>query len=235
MRFGTSCEYTDGAMKTKRRITNLLPADRPREKLAAKGARALSDFELLEVVIGNGNASADVSYIARKVQHLLDTGTSSVTHESLLAIKGVGEATANKILAALEVAHRHLMRNSEPILTLHDMLVRLSDIRRKPQEHLICMTLDGGQRLIAQRTITIGTLDTVMAHPREVFADAIADRAATILVAHNHPSGNARPSEKDIDLTQQLAAAGHLLGIELRDHLIVTQGNYFSYRQHHLL
>lgn len=222
-------------MKTKRRITNLLPADRPREKLAAKGARALSDFELLEVVIGNGNASADVSYIARKVQHLLDTGTSSVTHESLLAIKGVGEATANKILAALEVAHRRLMRNSEPILTLHDMLVRLSDIRRKPQEHLICMTLDGGQRLIAQRTITIGTLDTVMAHPREVFADAIADRAATILVAHNHPSGNARPSEKDIDLTQQLAAAGHLLGIELRDHLIVTQGNYFSYRQHHLL
>ena len=99
----------------------------------------------------------------------------------------------------------------------------------------MCLSLDGGQRLIAQRTITIGTLDAVMAHPREVFSDAIVDRAASVVVAHNHPSGDPLPSPQDITLTQQLAAAGQLLGITLHDHLILTKTEYFSYRQHHLL
>jgi DNA repair protein RadC len=97
------------------------------------------------------------------------------------------------------------------------------------------MSLDGGQRLIAQRTITTGTLDAVIAHPREIFADPIVDRAASVIVAHNHPSGEVAPSEKDIALTQQLAGAGQLLGIPLRDHIILTKTEYFSFRQHHLL
>jgi len=222
-------------MPRAKRIHQLPAADRPREKLQRKGVAALSDFELLEVLIGSGTASADVGYIAKQVQKLLQKGTEGLSCDTLGAIKGVSLATASKILSSLELARRHLVQNVRPLQTQQDILARLGDIRTKQQEYFVALTLDGGQRLIAQRTISIGTLDSVLAHPREVFADAIADRAASIIVAHNHPSGDITPSRKDIALTQQLAAAGQLLGITLRDHLIVAKTAYFSYRQHHLL
>lgn len=220
---------------SKKRLSELPLADRPREKLLHKGVAALSDFELLEVLIGNGSASADVSYIARRVQRILQRGTAGITYESLTAIRGVSNATASKILSSLELARRHLVRDIKPLRTQEDILARLSDIRFKKQEYFVCLSLDGGQRLIAQRTITIGTLDTVLAHPREVFSDAITDRAASILIAHNHPSGNLEPSDIDIKLTQQLVGAGQLLGIPVRDHLIVTKLEHFSFNQHHMI
>lgn len=210
-------------------------ADRPREKLQAKGAQALSDFELLEVIIGNGSRDTDVSSIAKHIQKQLRRGSRTLSLELLTSIKGVSVARASKILAALELAKRHLIRDAEPLNNNHDVVQRLADISTKQQEHLICLALDGGQRLISQRTITIGTLDSLLAHPREIFADAIAERAASIIVAHNHPSGDPKPSQKDITLTQQLSAAGQLLGISLRDHIIVGKTGYYSFRQHHLL
>ena len=218
-----------------RRIHQLPAADRPREKLYQRGAAALSDFELLEVVLGNGAAGTDVGTIARSIQKQLRRGITEVTYDSLVSIKGVNIATASKLLAALELTRRHLLKGNEPLNTVDDYLARLDDIRTKSQEYFICMTLDGGQRLIAQRTITIGLLDSVLAHPREVFADAIADRAASIVIAHNHPSGKAAPSYRDIKLTQQLTAAGQLLGIELRDHVIISKSDYFSFRLHRFL
>jgi DNA repair protein RadC len=219
----------------KRRIRQLASFDRPREKLQRKGAAALSDFELLEVVIGSGTAGADVSQIARQVQKLLHKDAQDLNFEALSAVHGVSTAGAARVLASLELAKRHLVKDIEPIRTLSDILARLDNIRTKQQEYLVALSLDGGQRLIAQRTVTIGTLDTVMAHPREVFADAIVDRAACDIVVHNHPSGDPKPSHHDTLLTQQLAAAGQLLGVALRDHVIVTKTGYYSFRQHHLL
>lgn len=218
-----------------RRLGDLAAIDRPREKLARKGPAALSDFELLEAIIGSGSATSDVSYIARQVKRLLDHGTGDITVERLTAIKGVSLAIAAKLLAAMELARRHVLRDEQPLLSQQDLLARLADIRGKQQEYCICLSLDGGQRLLAQRTVTIGTLDAVLAHPREIFSDPIVDRAASIVVAHNHPSGSARPSAKDITLTQQLAAAGQILGIPLRDHIIVSKQDHYSFRQHHLL
>lgn len=218
-----------------KRISQLAVNDRPREKMYEKGVQYLSDFELLEVLIGSGNGKTDVGYIAKRIQKLLLRGTQNVTYENLLSIKGVHVATASKVIASLEFARRHLVKDIEPLRTQKDIIARLDDIRNKQQEYCICLSLDGGQRLIAMRTITIGTLDSLQAHPREVFADAIMDRAASIVLAHNHPSGNIQPSKKDITLTQQLSAAGQLLGIPLRDHLIVTKTDYFSFRQHHYL
>jgi DNA repair protein RadC len=209
--------------------------DRPREKLVRKGAQSLSDFELLEVLIGNGNPGADVSSLARHIQRVFRKGTDMITYETLAAIRGVGPALASKIMASLELSRRYLVHDNTPLLSQQDILARLHDIRTERQEHFIVLSLDGGQRLITQRTVTIGTIDTVIAHPREVFADAIADRAASIVIAHNHPSGEARPSQRDITLTQQLAAAGQLLGVTLRDHIIVTKSSHYSCRQHHLL
>lgn len=216
-------------------MSQLAPLDRPREKLLRKGEAALSDFELLEVLIGSGTRGADVGSIAKQIQALFRHGTDAVTLEALTQLHGVSTATAGRILASLEVARRFLIRDAEPLQTLQDIIARFDDIRRKPQEYCMCMTIDGGQRLIALRTVTIGTLDTALAHPREVFADAVNDRAASIVLAHNHPSGSTTPSLQDISLTQQLAAAGQLLGIPLRDHVILTRTDYFSFDQHHML
>jgi DNA repair protein RadC len=218
-----------------RRINQLPEIDRPREKLQRKGVRALSDFELLEVLIGSGNKQADVGQIARQIQKLLSRGVNILNFESLTSLSGVSTAQASKLLAALELAKRHLVRDLEPLLTQQDILARLVDIRSKQQEYFVCLSLDGGQRLIAQRAVTIGTLDMVIAHPREVFSDPIVDRAASIIVAHNHPSGSPEPSSRDIELTGQLVAAGQLLGIPLKDHIIVSKHEQFSFRQHHLL
>lgn len=209
--------------------------DRPREKLQRKGVQALSDFELLEVMIGSGNGQADVGTIARQIQRLLRQGTQAFSFESLTNLRGVSTAQAAKLLAGLELAKRHLVKDVQPLCTHQDILARLADIRSKQQEYFVCISLDGGQRLIAQRTVTIGTLDTVLAHPREIFADPIVDRAASVVVAHNHPSGDVSPSQKDTMLTQQLAAAGQLLGIPLRDHIIVTKTDDYSFKQRHLL
>jgi len=195
----------------------------------------LSDFELLEVTIGAGTAGADVSQIARQVQKLLRKGAGAVTFDELVALRGVSTAGAGRIMAALEIAKRYLVKDVEPLRTMSEIVAHLDDIRSKQQEYLVALSLDGGQRLIAQRIITIGTLDTVLAHPREVFAEALMDRAASLIVAHNHPSGEPQPSQNDIALTQQLVAAGQLLGVMLRDHIILTKTDYFSFRQHHLL
>jgi DNA repair protein RadC len=222
-------------MPKAKRMHQIPLADRPREKLQRKGVAALSDFELLEVLIGSGTKDADVGAIAKQIQKLLQKGADTLTYEKLTSVKGVSIATAGKIMAALELARRHLVQDATPLLSQQEILARLHSLRTKQQEHFVCLSLDGGQRLIAQRTITIGTLDTVLTHPREVFADAIADRAASVIVAHNHPSDDPNPSKQDIALTQQLAAAGHLLGIHLADHLIVTKTKHFSFRQSQLL
>jgi DNA repair protein RadC len=209
--------------------------DRPREKLVRKGSAALSDFELLEVMVGSGSAQTDVSQIARQLLKAFRRGTDTLSFESLTSLRGVSIAQATRILAGLEIARRHLVRDVQPLRSLSDFIARLDDIRAKQQEYFVALSLDGGQRLLALRTITIGTLDTVLAHPREVFSDPIVDRAASVVVAHNHPSGEAKPSNKDVMLTQQLAAAGQMLGIPLRDHIIITRTNHYSFKQHHLL
>lgn len=114
------------------------------------------------------------------------------------------------------------MDRTKPLRTIEDILPHLNFIRHKKQEYFICLSLDSGHRLIKRRVVTIGLLDTVLAHPREVFAGPLKDRAAAVIVAHNHPSGDPQPSQQDITMTQRLIAAGILLGIELREHIIVT-------------
>lgn len=218
-----------------KKLQDIPAIDRPREKLAAKGQMALSDFELLEVLIGSGAGSTNVASLAKQVQKLLQKGIQHVNLETLLAIKGISTATASKILASLELSKRHLLLDIKPLTSQQDILARLDDLRTKSQETLVCLSLDGGKRLLAQRTVTIGTLDSVLAHPREVFSDPIVDRAASIVIAHNHPSGKTEPSEKDIMLTQQLVGAGQLIGIPLFDHIIVTKRGQFSFRQNHLI
>lgn len=120
-------------------------------------------------------------------------------------------------------------------LTNEDTLAQFNFIRNKKQEYFVCLSLDSGNRLIARRVVTIGLLGTGLAHPREVFAAPLKDRAAAVVVAHNHPSGYPEPSDQDIKVTQQLVAAGQILGIRLEDHIIVTKDDHFSFRHHGLI
>lgn len=201
--------------------------DRPREKLQAKGASALSDFELLQALIGSGNAQADVSKIARETLKIIKANGANVTYDQLQHVTGMGAAKVTEILAALELSKRYLLTSDQPIIDSPEKAVeQLADIRDKKQEYFVCLTLDGANRLIAKRIITIGTLTASLVHPREVFAEAITDRAASIVVAHNHPSGSTEISEDDRVVTVRLEEAGTMLGISVKYHLIVTKKNY---------
>jgi DNA repair protein RadC len=202
-------------------IKALAVHERPREKMLAKGQANLSNRELLQVVIGSGIRGADVTVIAEQILDLLERYHCKPTLEQLLDIRGVSTATATKLLASLELTGR-LNYSGHKIETEDDVLPLLADIRYKKQEHFVVLTLDGANRLIEKRVVTIGTLNASLVHPREVFADAITDRAAGIVVAHNHPGGSLEASGPDIVVTKRLRAAGELLGIKLLDHLIVT-------------
>lgn len=204
-------------------------SDRPREKLQAKGSAALSDFELLQALIGSGNAQADVSKIAKDTLKLFQKHGADLTYEQLAEVSGMGAAKITELLAALELSKRYLIDSEQPIIDSPDKAVeQLADIRDKKQEHFVCLTLDGANRLIAKRTISIGTLTASLVHPREVFADAITDRAASIIVGHNHPSGGLVPSAADREVTKRVLEAGELLGISVVDHLIVSRSGYSS-------
>lgn len=121
------------------------------------------------------------------------------------------------------------------IRTIKDVLACVKHFRNKKQEYFICLSLDSTQRLITRRIVTIGLLDKTLVHPREVFAGPILDRAASVVVVHNHPSGLARPSDEDIRTTQHLVAASQLLGIRLRDHVILTAKAHYSFRDNYLI
>lgn len=209
-------------------MDDVAKVDRPREKLQKRGVKALSDEELLQVVIGSGVSGADVKQISKNVLEKLDEGTDNITLDLLTSIKGLGAATATKILASLEIADRFVRDNAQRIQKPEDVLPLLSDIKDKKREHLVSITLDGANRVIARRTVSIGTLNASLIHPREVFADAVEDRAAGIILAHNHPSGDAKPSKEDKEITKKIQKAGELLGITLIDHMIVTADDCIS-------
>lgn len=201
--------------------------DRPREKLKAKGAAALSDIELLQALIGSGNAQVDVTAIAKNVHKIL-INDRTLNVESLQKVKGLGPAKITELLASFELAKRYILDPERPVIDSPEKAVeQLADIRDKKQEYFVCLTLDGANRLIAKRTISIGTLTSSLVHPREVFADAITDRAASIIVAHNHPSGELEPSTADIEVTNRIKKAGSLIGIALLDHIIVSNKSFF--------
>ena len=123
----------------------------------------------------------------------------------------------------------------KPLSVSKEVLARLNFIRTKKQEYFLCLSLDINGQIISRRTVTIGLLDVALVHPRELFAGALKDRAASVIVAHNHPSGDASPSQEDIATTQQFVAAGRLLGMPLEDHIIVTKKGHYSFRENRQL
>jgi len=219
-------------MKT---IKDMPEHSRPREKLREKGASALTDEELVTAILGMGTAIVDVRTIARQVVGLIREHKTGLTLDHLLAVPGMGLAKAGQILSAFELARRHLLKDTVKITVAQDILPLVADIVGKQQEYFICISLNGANEVIEKRVVTIGLLDKSPVHPREVFADVIADRAAAVIFAHNHPSGDLQPSETDRRTHEQLTEAAKILGLRVIDHVIVTKKGYFSFQENGLI
>jgi len=202
----------------------------PREKLQKRGVEALSDIELLQAVIGSGGKDNDFRHIAKTLNSAINKlGPENLKFGDVKSIKGIGEAKATVIFAALEFWRRRLIKQTAPLIDSPAKVVdHLDHIKNKKQEHFVLLTLNGARRLINSRIVTIGTLVASLVHPREVFSFAIEDRAASIIVAHNHPSGMLDISDADREVTRQLRLAGEIIGIRLDDHIIVAGDEYVS-------
>ncbi len=210
-------------------IDQIPEEDRPREKLLRKGAPALSDQELLAILMGKGTPGMDVMTLAGKLARVIDEKGLEVKVEDLTQFEGVGDAKATLILAAIEFARRHIKPEGAKIATPADLLSHVRHYADRKQEHFLCATINGANEILNIRVVSIGLIDRSPVHPREVFADALADRASAIIVAHNHPSGGLEPSPGDVEITTQLKAAGFIVGIELLDHIIFNRTAYFSF------
>jgi DNA repair protein RadC len=204
--------------------------DMPREKLNRMGAEALTDVELLQAVIGSGGKDNNFKQIANNLNSAIQkTGIGKLTIDDVKAIKGIGDAKATVVFAALEFWRRKFTKQSRPLIDAPEKAAaQFHFIRNKKQEHFALLTLDGARRLIDVHIISVGTLTSSLVHPREVFAAAIEDRAASIIIAHNHPSGSLTISGSDREVTRRIQEAGELMGIALDDHIIVAGDDFVS-------
>ncbi|KAB7884529.1 RadC family protein [Poseidonibacter ostreae] len=220
-------------MKT---IQDLEEINKPREKLYKKGAQALKDYELLSVLLGSGVKGKDVITLSKEIIKILETDFTSITLEMLTSIHGLGKAKASQVLASIELCKRYLSDKQKiRISSSRDVYEELIPYKDKQQEYFLCIYLDGANHLINTEVISIGTLNQSLVHPREVFSYAIEKRCASIILAHNHPSGTLEPSLSDINITKRLQEAGKILGIDILDHVIFTQSGFYSFKEEGIL
>jgi DNA repair protein RadC len=211
------------------KMFQIAKSDRPREKLQAGGPKVLSDIELVAVLLGSGTRQKDVFDLAGEIVELVDLNKGFPPLEQVLQIKGIGMAKAAVVAAALEFARRRIRPEGVKVLFPKDALLLIHNYADRKQEHFLCISLNGAKEVIATRVITVGLVNRTQVHPREVFADAITDRASAIIVAHNHPVGSFEPSKDDTEVTKILKNAGNTLGIRLLDHIIFNKRGYYSY------
>lgn len=202
----------------------------PREKLEEMGVRALSDKELIMVLLSKGTQGHTLEEISQSVLGIIDKNNSPALSE-LKCIPGVGDAKASTILAALELGRRGPGKKTKVLKNPKDIWNEVRHYGERNQEQLLVLSFNGAGELISKTVATIGLVDRVVMHPREIFAKAIEERAVGVVIVHNHPSGNLRPSNEDRILTQKITSAGKLLGIKVVDHLIITAEGYYSFRE----
>jgi DNA repair protein RadC len=220
-------------------IRDMPKTERPRERFMSVGPQSLAVHELIEIIFGSGNSGSPVPAISGSLLVKYDTleriDTASLAE--LCTVRGLGQAKALKLKAALELGKRfnweHVFPASSAVITTEDAdrLARCH-FKNKKKEHLMLFCLDVRGKLIsAPEVISVGILDCSLVHPREVFKSAIGAHASKIMLAHNHPSGSSAPSDADIEVTQQIYGAGKIVGIELIDHIVLGADSFTSIRQ----
>lgn len=223
-------------------IREMLPEERPRERLMAHGPEALTITELLAILIGSGRKDHSALDIARELTgDLMKDARLARTQDvrELTRIPGIGPAKAAVILAALELGRRLAEAESQPFQTIHcpedgAMLV-MPRLRYETHEHFLVMLLNSKGKVTGIEPVSEGSLNASVVHPREAFAPALLHHAAAILAVHNHPSGDPTPSLEDRELTKTLWETGKVMGIPLVDHLIIGDGIYYSFKEHGLM
>ncbi len=213
------------------------PEDRPREKLGRLGAAALGDEELLAVVIGGGSVGASAMGLAHGLLGAFGGlhGLLRASRDDLLRMRGLGEARAAQVMAALEIGRRVLAARpaerpqiTSPRDAAHFLMPEYS---ARPVEQFGLLMLDSRHRVLRTSVLTVGTLDCAAVQPRDVFRQALLASAAAVVMFHNHPSGDPQPSGEDIELTRRTVAAGELMGIRVVDHVVLGDGRYCSLKE----
>jgi len=211
------------------KIKDLDKYQRPREKLFRYGVGKLNNEELLALILGSGVKGVNVKVLAKRILKLNTEKKDELDLKDLQKIKGLGPAKSAQVLAVLELGKRlFLNKRSQLILSPEDVWQRCEDFRNSKKEYFVIFFLDTRNQEIKREIISIGTLNASLVHPREVFEPAIRHNVASIVLVHNHPTGDCSPSEDDIEVTNRLVEAGKLLGIKVRDHVVVSNDGWIS-------
>jgi DNA repair protein RadC len=222
-------------------VHDLPLSERPRERLFKLGSEALSAQEVLALILGRGIKDESVMVTSQKLLSRFGSlkGVANASIEELTRTKGIGPAKAAQIKAALELSRRlegEAADKPKRVLKSPDNVA--AEVKRqlkgKKKEHFLVLSLDTRNRLINRKLVSIGSLDTSIVHPREVFKEAVSSCAASVIFVHNHPSGDPEPSKEDIELTKRLAKAGEIMGIDVLDHIIVCDRSYLSLKAKNL-
>jgi len=221
------------------KIKDLPEADRPREKLIKKGSQNLKDEELLAILLGTGVEGKNVLEVAKQIlRKCSKKRLLKMKYEDLSKIKGIGPAKACTILAAIELVKRALEIGEETLPVIRstkDVIAQAVYMRDKTREHLMAIFLNARNEMIYKKPMFIGTLNANLVHPREIFAEALKQNAASVILVHNHPSGDAEPSQADLEITKRILEAGKIMGIDILDHVIITKTKFFSFKEKKLI
>jgi len=208
--------------------------EKPRERMIQRGPEALQDAELLAILLGSGMKGHNVLTLAKEIlKRYPPRVLAQLSWNELLKLKGIGPARACLIQASIELSRRALCIDQEiapEIRTPRDAVDLVSHLRSLKKEHFIVLCLNARNQVIAQETVSIGSVNASLVHPREVFQPAVARSAASVVLAHNHPSGDCTPSDDDFRLTKRLVRAGEILGIPVLDHVIISRKGFRSIR-----
>jgi len=221
------------------KLKSLPKIERPREKLISKGTQNLKDEELLAILLGTGIEGKNVIEVAKQIlRKYSKKRLLKLTYSDLSKIKGIGPAKACAILAAAELVKRALKIGEETLPVIRstkDVIAQVGYLREKLREHLVALYLNARNEMLFRKHIFIGTLDANIAHPREIFAEALRQNAASVILVHNHPSGDPEPSKADLEITKRILEAGKIMGIDVLDHIIITKNKVFSFKEKKLI
>jgi DNA repair protein RadC len=218
------------------KIKDLHPADRPREKLIKLGSNRLKNAELLAILINTGIPGKNSLELAEQILTKYSLNQFlELDYETLVKLPGINEAKACKILAISELNRRNKPTKILKISDSKTAAAQFIELKNMKKEYLAALYLNTQNEIIWKETISIGILDATTIHPREIFEPAIRYLASSVLIAHNHPSGETKPSRSDIDVTKQIQEAAKVISIDLLDHLIITKEEYFSFKDEGLL